>query len=126
MTTSTDPSRDDEAVRERFRKLRVTNDPALRNALVVDHTWIARTVARRFDQRGEAFDDLFQVASLGLVKAVDRFDPEMGTNFVSFATRSLRNFSRIASSSRAGSVDVDVEERVTLGWTLPSTTSRRG
>jgi RNA polymerase sigma factor (sigma-70 family) len=66
-------------------KFRSTNDPAVRNSLVVDHTWIARTVARRFDQRGEAFDDLFQVASLGLVKAVDRFDPEMGTNFVSFA-----------------------------------------
>ncbi len=77
--------RDEEEMRDRFRALRETDDPKLRDALIVDHTWIARTVARRFDQRGEAFDDLFQVASLGLVKAVDRFDPEMGTNFVSFA-----------------------------------------
>ena len=82
---TTDPVRDDEAVREKFRQFRASNEPKLRNELVVEHTWIARTVARRFDQRCEAFDDLFQVASLGLVKAVDRFDPEMGTNFVSFA-----------------------------------------
>ncbi len=70
---------------ERFRTLRSTQSPALRDELIVEHAWIARSVARRFDQRGEAFDDLYQVASLGLVKAVDRFDPEFGANFVSFA-----------------------------------------
>jgi len=85
IVAGTDSSIDDEEVRERFRALRASGDPRQRNDLVVLHTWIARTVARRFDQRGEAFDDLFQVASLGLVKAVDRFDPEMGTSFVSFA-----------------------------------------
>ena len=80
------PSADEEEkLRERFRELRRSESPTLRDAIIVDHRWIARTVARRFDQRGESFDDLVQVASLGLVKAVDRFDPEMGTNFVSFA-----------------------------------------
>lgn len=76
---------DEEALRERFRTLRETGDPRLRDEIITEHAWIARTVARRFDQRGESFDDLVQVASLGLVKAADRFDPEMGTNFVSFA-----------------------------------------
>ena len=76
---------DEELLRERFRRLRQTGDRRLRDDIVVDHSWIPRAVARRFDQRGEAFDDLLQVASIGLVKAVDRFDPEMGTNFVSFA-----------------------------------------
>ncbi len=77
--------RDEEALRDRFRTLRESADPRLREQIIVDHAWIARSVARRFDQRGEAYDDLVQVASLGLVKAVDRFDPEMGTNFVSYA-----------------------------------------
>jgi len=79
------PVTDEDELRERFRVLRATGDQSIRDAIIVDHQWIARTVARRFDQRGEAFDDLLQVASLGLVKAADRFDPEMGTNFVSFA-----------------------------------------
>ncbi len=76
---------DEEGLRNRFRTLRETQSSALRDEIIVEHAWIARTVARRFDQRGESFDDLVQVASLGLVKAVDRFDPELGTNFVSFA-----------------------------------------
>jgi RNA polymerase sigma-B factor len=76
---------DEEQLRERFRTLRRSGERSLRDEIVVEHTWIARAVARRFDQRGEAFDDLLQVASIGLVKAVDRFDPELGTNFVSFA-----------------------------------------
>ena len=80
-----EPRFDEEDLRERFRTLRETGDQRLRDEIITEHAWIARTVARRFDQRGEAFDDLVQVASLGLVKAADRFDPEMGTNFVSFA-----------------------------------------
>jgi RNA polymerase sigma-B factor len=83
--TAPDHGYDEEALRDRFRTLRASGNTRLRDEIIVEHTWIARTVARRFDQRGEAFDDLIQVASLGLVKAVDRFDPEMGTNFVSFA-----------------------------------------
>lgn len=84
---------DEEGLRQRFRTLRELQQSGsgsaaiakLRDEIIVEHAWIARTVARRFDQRGEAFDDLVQVASLGLVKAVDRFDAELGTNFVSFA-----------------------------------------
>ena len=83
--TRGDTPYDEEGLRERFRKLRETDNTRLRDDIIVEHAWIARTVARRFDQRGESFDDLVQVASLGLVKAVDRFDPELGTNFVSFA-----------------------------------------
>jgi RNA polymerase sigma-B factor len=70
---------------EAFRELRRTNDPALRDRLVEDNLWIARHGARRFARRGESDDDLFQVASLALVKAVDRFDPELGLRFATFA-----------------------------------------
>jgi RNA polymerase sigma-B factor len=70
---------------ELFRELRRTDDPALRDRLVEDNLWIARHGARRFAGRGETDDDLFQVASLALVKAVDRFDPELNLRFATFA-----------------------------------------
>lgn len=50
---------------------------------------LAEHIARRFDGRGEAFEDLLQVARLGLVNAVDRFDPERGSDFVSFAVPTI-------------------------------------
>ncbi len=77
--------RDRDEERELFRKLRSSEDPALRDEVVTDHLWLARHAARRFSGRGEAPDDLFQVASLALVNAVDRFDPEMEVRFSTYA-----------------------------------------
>lgn len=70
---------------ERFLELSRTSDPALRDALIEEYLWIARHATRRFTGKGENADDLFQVASLALVKAVDRFDPELGLRFATFA-----------------------------------------
>lgn len=78
-------SDDREIEQERFRQLRATDDPALRARLIEDYLWIARHGARRFAGRGESTDDLLQVASLALVKAVDRFDPELNLRFATFA-----------------------------------------
>ncbi|MGZ9827117.1 SigB/SigF/SigG family RNA polymerase sigma factor [Tsukamurella ocularis] len=50
---------------------------------------LAENLARRFAGRGEPHDDLVQVARLGLVHAVDRFDPEKGTDFLSFAVPTM-------------------------------------
>jgi RNA polymerase sigma-B factor len=72
-------------VRARFERYRSTGDPAVRNALVGDHRWIAHHCARRFARRGEPLDDLVQVAQLGLLKAVERFDPSYGVLFPTFA-----------------------------------------
>ncbi|ASO21381.1 RNA polymerase sigma-B factor [Actinoalloteichus hoggarensis] len=58
---------------------------ALRERLVTEHLPLARHVARRFANRGETQDDLVQVATMGLIKAVDRFDPERGVDFLSYA-----------------------------------------
>lgn len=77
--------RDRDAEMARFRQLADTGDPELRNALVEEFAWVARHCARRFADRGEPFDDLVQVGLLGVLKAVQRFDPEHGTSFVSFA-----------------------------------------
>lgn len=70
---------------QQFRELRRTGDPRLRDRLIEDYLWIARHATKRFSGRGENPDDLMQVASLALVKAVDRFDPELGLRFATFA-----------------------------------------
>lgn len=76
---------DRDTEQERFRALRASGDPALRDQLVEEYLWLARHGARRFAGRGESADDLLQVASLALVKAVDRFDPELNLRFATFA-----------------------------------------
>jgi RNA polymerase sigma-B factor len=66
-----------------------TRDPALRATIVERGAWLARRVARRFADTSEPFDDLFQVAMIGLVKAVDRYDPAFGVRFGTFATPTI-------------------------------------
>lgn len=60
-------------------------DPRARGELVEAYMPMARRMARRYSGISEPYDDLLQVASLGLVNAVDRFDPARGTPFVGFA-----------------------------------------
>jgi RNA polymerase sigma-B factor len=65
------------------------NDPAAREALVERFLPLARQLARRYQHGGEQLDDLVQVASLGLLKAIDRFDPARETAFSSFAVPTI-------------------------------------
>ncbi|MFF0813618.1 SigB/SigF/SigG family RNA polymerase sigma factor [Rhodococcus sp. NPDC003318] len=62
---------------------------ALREEIVTRALPLAEHIARRFRGRGESYDDLVQVARLGLVNAVDRFDVSRGTDFVSFAVPTI-------------------------------------
>jgi RNA polymerase sigma-B factor len=64
-------------------------DPALRDEIIERANWLALRGARRFVDRGEPFDDLLQVARLGLMKAVDRFDPSLGVPFGAYATPTI-------------------------------------
>jgi RNA polymerase sigma-B factor len=70
---------------ELIARYRRTGDPRLRERAIEHHMPLARRLALRYQRRPDAQDDLLQVAYLGLVKAVDRFDPERGTRFSSFA-----------------------------------------
>ena len=60
-------------------------DPGVRDRLVIDHLPMVRRLCRRFYRSGEPLDDLMQVGAMGLLKAIEKFDPELGSKFVSFA-----------------------------------------
>jgi RNA polymerase sigma-B factor len=57
--------------------------------MITDNLGLAHQLARRFLHRGEPLEDLVQVASVALVKSVDRFDPGRGVDFAAFATRTI-------------------------------------
>jgi RNA polymerase sigma-B factor len=63
--------------------------PDDREAVIVEHLGLARALARRYANRGEPLDDLEQVAIVGLINAVDRFDPAKGSEFRSFAAPTI-------------------------------------
>jgi len=95
---------------------------ALRGQVVESHLPLVRHLARRYADRGEPLDDLVQVGTIGLLKAVDRYDPDRGTPFGAFAVptvlgeirrhfrdrgwavrvpRRLQELSRVLADSRA-------------------------
>ena len=78
-----------EGQRELFSRWQRDNDQAARDELVERFLPLARKLARRYSGAHEPFDDLFQVASYGLLKALDRFDPERGIAFSSFAVPTI-------------------------------------
>jgi RNA polymerase sigma-B factor len=61
----------------------------LRARLITEHLPIAEHIAQRFRNRGQPKDDLVQVATIGLINAVDRFDPTRGTDFLAFAVPTI-------------------------------------
>jgi RNA polymerase sigma-B factor len=88
------PSPGDRAARTRedrrlIARYRREGDPAAREQLVERFLPLARQLARRYHHGGEQLDDLVQVASLGLLKAIDRFEPERETAFSSFAVPTI-------------------------------------
>nr|WP_307026020.1 RNA polymerase sigma factor SigF [Streptomyces canus] len=86
-----DNPQDRSGARALFIELRKLQDGSaeyadLRNRLVRMHLPLVEHLARRFRNRGEPLDDLTQVATIGLIKSVDRFDPERGVEFSTYAT----------------------------------------
>lgn len=88
--TQHDPQ-DRSGARAMFVELRALKEGSaeyaeLRNRLVRMHLPLVEHLARRFRNRGEPLDDLTQVATIGLIKSVDRFDPDRGVEFSTYAT----------------------------------------
>jgi len=80
---------DPQQIHQIFSAFRQSQDQALRERLVLAHAPRAAALARRFANRGEPIDDLIQVATIGLLKAVDRFDPTRGVQFSTYATATI-------------------------------------
>jgi RNA polymerase sigma-B factor len=97
-----------------FLRYQREGDPNARRELIERYLPLARSLARRYERRGEPFEDLVQVASLGLVKAIDRFEPERGLSFSSYAVPTvlgeLRRYFR--DSGWALHVPREMQERV--------------
>ena len=75
--------------RRLFARYRERGDQAARDAVVVRFLPLATKLARRYHRANEPLEDLVQVASVGLLKAVERFDPERGAAFSSFAVPTI-------------------------------------
>ena len=70
-------------------RLHDEGDVSAREELVERFLPLARQLARRYQRHNEPLDDLMQVASMGLVKAIDRFDPSRGTAFSTYAVPTI-------------------------------------
>ena len=72
-----------------FQAYRQTHDVQLRNEIAEKYLFIASMIAKKFVGRGVDYDDLFQVASLALLKGIDRFDETKGLKFSTFITPTI-------------------------------------
>jgi RNA polymerase sigma-B factor len=87
MLAVAESERHDEALL--FERYHRSGDPLAREQLIRRCLPLARSLASRYARAGESLDDLVQVANIGLIKAVDRFDPTRGIAFSSFAVPSI-------------------------------------
>lgn len=72
-----------------FQRYKETGDVAIRNQIAEKYLYIADIIAKKFVGRGVEFDDLKQVASLALLRGIDRFDPDLGMQFTTFITPTI-------------------------------------
>jgi len=77
---------DRQEVEALVRDYRESGDTVLRDRLISQHLYLVQTVARKFAGLGESHDDLLQEGAMGLINAVDLYDPERGVQFSTYAT----------------------------------------
>ncbi len=75
---------------ELFKRLRQTGDPAIRERLILMHDPLVFHVAKEYAHHGELLEDLVQVGRVGLINAVDRYDPSRNTKFATFAVPTIK------------------------------------
>ncbi|MGI6109483.1 MAG: SigB/SigF/SigG family RNA polymerase sigma factor [Eubacteriaceae bacterium] len=75
--------------KEMFRELRRTGDRDLRKRLIENYMYIPKLLVKKYAYRSNDVEDIFQVACLGLMYAVDRYDPERGYEFDTFASPTI-------------------------------------
>ncbi len=98
-----------------FREYQRTRDPKIREKLILHHMKLVRFLASKFANRGEPLEDLIQVGTIGLINAIDRYNPDRGTKFSTFATPTITG--EIKRYFRDKSWDVKVPRRLQeLNW----------
>ena len=80
---------DKEYTRELFRRYRLEGDEGARDELITMYLNLVKYLASRFRNRGEPIDDLVQVGTIGLIKAIDRFDIDRQVEFTTYATPTI-------------------------------------
>lgn len=75
--------------RELFKRYKERDDEEAREQLIVNHLNLVRFLAAKFNNRGEPLEDLIQVGTIGLIKAIDRFEIERGLEFTTYATPTI-------------------------------------
>ncbi|HOM03465.1 MAG TPA: sigma-70 family RNA polymerase sigma factor [Acetivibrio sp.] len=74
---------------ELFKIYKETKSVEIRNKIVGKYLYLAEILAKKFLNRGIDYEDIYQVASIALIKAVERFEPDKGVKFISFATPTI-------------------------------------
>ncbi|NLC69500.1 MAG: SigB/SigF/SigG family RNA polymerase sigma factor [Clostridiaceae bacterium] len=86
ISLRSDGTENDMELFHRYKEKRSISD---RNAIVNKYLYLAEIIAKKFVNRGIEYDDIFQVASIALIKSVERYDPGRGVKFISFATPTI-------------------------------------
>lgn len=76
-------------IRDLFIDYKKNREKKIRDILIEKHLYIAEILSKRYANRGIEYDDLYQVASIGLIYAIDRYDVSKGFEFSSFATPTI-------------------------------------
>jgi RNA polymerase sigma-B factor len=97
---------DRQTTRALFRRLRLVHDAAARERLILRHARLVTYLAQKFATRGQPLEDLIQVGQIGLIKAVDRYDPARGVEFVTYATPTIIGEIRRYFRDKAWSVHI--------------------
>ena len=97
---------DREETRRLLREYRINKDPEIRDRLVALNSDLVHFIARRFAHRGEPIEDVEQVGFLGLIQAIERFDPSLENEFSTFATPTIAGEIRRYFRDRAWAVRV--------------------
>ena len=71
---------------ELFREFYQTKDPKVREELILEHTDLVKKLASRFSNRGKPLESLVSVGTIGLINAIDRYEPFRGVKFTTYAT----------------------------------------
>ncbi len=93
-------------MRNLLREFALTRDPKIRDRLVELNSDLVHYIARRFINRGEPLEDIEQVGFVGLIQAIERFDPSLENEFSTFATPTIMGEIRRYFRDRSWSVRV--------------------